>query len=199
MHIHELAKQHRKADYPAESIFLQRWSPRAMSGEPITDHELNVLLEAARWAPSSYNEQPWRFLYARRDTPQWQTFFDLLVEQNQAWCRNAAVLFCMISRQKFTRNDAPNPVHVFDCGSAWENLALQGAQLGLVVHGMAGFDQDKARRDLHVPEHYSVCAMAAIGRHGDPAELPEQLRKMDVPNGRKPIAEWAFEGPFPGE
>src|SRR3954469_2502974 len=117
------ADQVRKADHPIEPIFVRRWSPRAMTGEPITDQELLTLFEAARWAPSTYNEQEWRFLYARRDTTQWPLFFDLLMEGNQGWCQRAAVLVVVLARKTFTRNDHPNPVHLFDAGSAWENLA----------------------------------------------------------------------------
>src|SRR6266704_1137246 len=123
---------YRKPDYPIEPIFYRRWSPRAMSGEPLSEQELMRLFEAARWAPSTYNEQEWRFLYARRDTPHWLTFFDLLVKGNQAWCRNAAVLVVVLARKTFTRNGKPNPVHLFDTGSAWQNLALQATILGLV-------------------------------------------------------------------
>src|SRR5713226_3405008 len=128
------ADQVRKADHPVEPIFLRRWSPRAMSGEPISCTEMLTLFEAARWAPSTYNEQEWRFLYARRDTPHWQTFFDLLMEANQAWCRQGAVLGVVLARKIFTHNGKPNPVYLFDSGGAWENLALQAAAMGLVCH-----------------------------------------------------------------
>src|SRR5437867_4906607 len=114
--------QVRKADHPIEPIFLRRWSPRAMTGESISDAELLTLFEAARWAPSTYNEQEWRFLYARRETAHWQTFFDLLMKANQAWCQRAAVLAVVLARKTFTHNGKPNPVHLFDTGSAWENL-----------------------------------------------------------------------------
>jgi len=187
---------HRKADHPIEQLFVKRWSPRAMSGQPITDAELNQLFEAARWAPSSYNEQPWRFLYAKRDTPHFQTFFDLLVDANKAWNGNAAVLMVIVSSKVFSRNNSPNPVHVFDAGSAWENLALQGAAMGLVVHGMAGFNGNKARAVLGVPDDFEVCAMMSIGRPGEIEVLPEALRGKEVPSGRKPVREFAFEGGF---
>jgi len=184
----------RKAEYPVEKIFLSRWSPRAMSGEPLSDKELMTLFEAARWAPSTYNEQEWQFLYARRDGQYWQTFFDLLVEANQVWCRSAAVLVVVLSHKVFTRNGQPNPVHTFDAGAAFENLALQGTAMGLVVHGMAGFDREKARQTLGVPDDYAVEAMIAIGRPGDPADLPADLRERELPSGRKPISEIAHEG-----
>jgi nitroreductase len=190
------AEQHRKADYPIEPLFLRRWSPRAMSGEPLTEHEIMSLFEAARWAPSTYNEQEWRFLYARRDTPQFPIFVDLLMEANQAWCKQAAVLCVVIARKTFTRNGKSNPVHVFDAGSAWENLALQAAAMGLVSHGMAGFDFEKARTVLKVPDHFAVCAMFAVGRHGNPDDLPPEIREREKISGRRPIQETICEGPF---
>src|SRR5262245_20060089 len=179
---------HRKSDRPIETIFLKRWSPRAMSGESLGDEELMILFEAARWAPSTYNEQEWRFLYARRETEHWQLFFDLLMQANQVWCQRAAVLMVVLSHRVFDRNGKPNPVHTFDTGAAFENLALQGAAMGLVVHGMAGFDRNKAKANLNVPDDYDVEAMVALGRPGDPAELPTELREREVPTGRKPVA-----------
>jgi nitroreductase len=186
----------RKADHPIEPLFLKRWSPRSFSDQPLTDGELMTLFEAARWAPSTYNEQEWRFLYARRGTPQWQTHFNLLVESNQAWCKDAAVLVVVISHQVFERNGKPNPVHTFDTGAAFENLALQGAAMGIIVHGMAGFDAKKAQTDLKVPSDYRVEAMIAIGHPGDPDKLPPDIREREKPSGRKKVAEFIREGAF---
>lgn len=188
--------EYRKPEYPIEPLFVRRWSPRAMSGEAITDEELMRLFEAARWAPSTYNEQEWRFLYARRESPHWQTFFDLLMEANQAWCVKAAVLCVVLARRTFTRNGKLNPVHLYDAGSAWENLALQACSMGLVCHGMAGFDFDKARVDLEVPDHFAIAAMFAVGRPGEPADLPQELREREVVTGRRPISESIHEGVF---
>ncbi len=120
----------RKADYPIDSLFLDRWSPRAMSGESITDEELFTLFEAARWAPSSYNGQPWRMLYAKRETAHWPRFLELLVEFNQTWAKNAAALVVFISKTTFDHNGEPAATHSFDTGAAWENFALQGALRG---------------------------------------------------------------------
>lgn len=186
----------RVPDYPIESIFIRRWSPRAMSGQPITEVERGSLFEAARWAPSTFNEQEWRFLYSLRDTANWGLFLDLLMPANQAWCKHAAMLSVVLSHKVFTRNGKPNPVHTFDAGTAFENLALQGAAMGLVVHGMAGFDYDKARSALKVPEDYSVEAMFAVGRPGDPDTLPAELKERELPSERKKIAEFAREGAF---
>lgn len=189
-------KVHRVADHPIEPLILNRRSPRALSGESITEEEMLTLFEAARWAPSTYNEQEWRFLYARRDTAQWQTFFDLLAEGNRAWCERAAMLVVICAHKIFTRNGKPNPVHLFDCGNAFENISLQGTAMNLVVHGMQGFDFNRARTVLAVPEDYAVVAMFAVGRPGDPAELPEKFRAMEIPSGRKPVAKIICEGPF---
>lgn len=186
----------RQAEYPIERLFLRRWSPRAMSGEPLSEQELMTLFEAARWAPSTYNEQEWRFLYARRETPQWQSFFDLLVEANQAWCARAAVLVVVLARKTFARNGKPNAVHLFDAGSAWENLALQATAMGLVSHGMAGFNFEKARTALRVPEHFAVAAMFALGRPGNPADLPADLRERETITSRRPVKDSVREGHF---
>jgi len=112
----------RKPEHPIESIFIRRWSPRAMSGEPITEAEMLTFFEAARWAPSTYNEQEWRFLYARRDTPPWAVFFDLLAEGNRVWCQRAALLSVIVAHKVFGTNGKPNQVHLFDSGLAFENL-----------------------------------------------------------------------------
>jgi nitroreductase len=186
----------RKADYPIEPLFVRRWSPRAMSGETISDAEMLTLFEAARWAPSTYNEQEWRFLYARRDTPEWAMFFNLLMEGNRAWCKQAALLSVVIAHKIFQQSGKPNPVHVFDSGLSFENLALQGTVMGLVVHGMAGFDFQKARTDLSVPDDYAVCAMFAVGRPGNPDQLPPEVREREAPSPRKPVREIICEGKF---
>ena len=186
----------RRADHPIDPLFLDRWSPRAMSGETVSEEELMVLFEAARWAPSSYNNQPWRFLYARRDTQHWQTFFDLLVEFNQSWVKNAGALVLFISKTTFDMNGETSITHSFDTGAAWENMALQGWLKGLVVHGMQGFDYDGARTALNVPEGFQVEAMAAVGKPGDPSQLPESLRAREALGDRRKLELTICEGPF---
>src|SRR3954465_2610905 len=179
----------RKADHPIESLFVERWSPRAMSGEPLSESEIFRLFEAARWAPSTYNEQEWRFLYARRETPQWATIFDLLVEGNKAWCKNAALLTVIVAHKVFSQNGKPNPVHLFDVGAAFENIALQGTVMGLVVHGMQGFDFERAHKALGVPDDYPVAAMFAAWPPGPVDVLPEQIRQREKPSDRKPLSQ----------
>jgi nitroreductase len=186
----------RKPGHGVDPIFPSRWSPRAMSGEAISEGELMKLFEAARWAPSAYNAQPWRFIYARRDTKHWDGLFNLMGDFNKSWTRDAAALVVMISRKTFEYNGRPSVTHSFDAGSAWMSLALQGSIMGLVVHGMEGFDYDRARKDLGVPDDFQVEAMAAIGKPGDPKNLPHEIRERESPSGRKTISEVAFEGTF---
>lgn len=186
----------RQADHPVDPLFLDRWSPRAMSGEEIPEAELFTLFEAARWAPSAYNNQPWRILYARRGSAAWPLFFDLLVEPNKVWCVNAAALLLFVSKTTFDHNGQTYPTHSFDTGAAWQNLALQGYRNGYVVHGMMGFDYDRARLSLNIPEEYRVEAMAAVGLPGDPNELPEALRQRETPNDRRKLELTIFEGAF---
>lgn len=187
----------RKAEHKVNELFLKRWSPRAMSGEEITNEELKSLFEAARWAPSSFNGQPWRFIYAKKNTQYWDDLFNLLVPANQAWCKNAAVLVVIISRKTFEYNNKLSKTHSFDTGAAWENLALQGFLNNLVIHGMEGFDYDKAQNDLNIPKDYKVEAMFAIGKHSKLEILPKELQEKDkILSNRKKIEEFIFEGKF---
>jgi len=191
-----LIAAHRKPEFSVDPLFVNRWSPRAMSGEEIALEELHSLFEAARWAPSASNNQPWRFIYARRDTPAWKTLFDLMLEFNQSWTRNAAALVVIVSKKTFDIKETPSRTHSFDAGAAWQNLALQGSLRGLVVHGMAGFDYDRARKDLAVPDNHDIEAMVAVGKPGPVEGLPAALQKREVPSDRKKIAEIVFEGRF---
>jgi nitroreductase len=186
----------RKPEYAVDEIFLNRWSARAMSGEAIADAELMALFDAARWAPSEYNKQPWHFIYVKRGTKQWHRLFDLLVPFNQEWCKNASALVLVTSRHLNT-DGSPLRSHSFDTGAACENLALQGSLRGLVVHTMAGFDYERAKKDLHVPHDYTVEAMIAIGHPASPDVLPEGMRELEkTRSGRKPVKEFVSEGSF---
>jgi nitroreductase len=186
----------RQAAHPIDSLFLDRWSPRAMTGEPIDEQELLVLFEAAHWAPSSGNSQPWRFLYARRDTEAWPLFFDLLAEGNRTWCHRAAALIVFISRTTHDQSGRALVTHSYDTGAAWMSFAYQGWLRGLVVHGMAGFDYARARTVLHVPDDMTVEAMAAVGKPGAKEDLPPQHLQREFPSQRKPLAELVFDGPY---
>jgi nitroreductase len=186
----------RKPEFPVDKIFLKRWSPRAMSGEKMTKNEFMTLIEAAKWAPSAYNGQPWRFIYAMRETPEWDPIFRLMSEFNQQWTKNASVLIVVVSNTKFEHNGQPSITHSFDTGAAWENLALQGSLLGYAIHGMSGFDYDKARKILNIPEDYEVEAMIAVGKPGKKEDLPDGMREREIPSPRKNIKEIIFEGKF---
>jgi nitroreductase len=187
----------RQPDHLIEPLLLKRWSPRAMSGKGVAEEHLARLFEAARWAPSTYNEQEWRFLYAHREATDWNTFLHLLVDANQVWCANAGVLVVVLSHQVFARNGKPNPVHSLDTGMAVENLLLQAAAMGLVAHPMAGFDRDRTRQELGIPDDYTVECMIAVGHPGLISQLPDGYRDADrQPTSRKPIADIATPGRF---
>jgi len=193
----------RQADYPIDPLFLERWSPRGYDSTPIAEADLLTILEAARWAPSAYNAQPWRFLYARRDTGDWPLFLDPLLPFNRAWAQHGAALIYVLSDTlRATGPDAePEPAlsHSFDAGAAWALLALQAQRLGFPAHGMLGVDFDRAREAFEVPARFHFEAAVAIGRRGDGAHLSESLRAREHPGGRKPLSELAFAGRFPAE
>ncbi len=188
--------EYRKPSYPINSLILERWSPRAMTGEPISDEEIMSLFEAARWAPSSYNNQPWRFIYAKHHTPSWPVFFDLLVDFNKQWCKNAAVLVIVVTKKTYDYNGKPSRTASFDTGAAWENLALEATSKGLVAHGMEGFDERKAAKMLDLPSDHEVQMMIAIGKRGKKELLTKDLQDKEVPSDRKPLSAIVMEGKF---
>ncbi len=186
----------RKTRYQILDVFLARRSSRALSDESISEQELMTLFDAARWAQSSYNNQPWRFIYARKNTAQWQTFFNFLVSANQVWAKDAQVLVVVLSKTTFDYNEKPSRTHSFDTGAACQNMALQGAFLDIVVHGMEGFDYQKTRKELQIPDVYEIQAMFAIGKIGQISGLPENLQAKETPSQRKPLDEIVFQDRF---
>ncbi|MCX5922839.1 MAG: nitroreductase family protein [Candidatus Dependentiae bacterium] len=192
----QLRADTRKPAHKVADCIINRWSPRAMSGQPMTDEELNSLFEAARWAPSSYNDQPWFFLYAKRDSQHWQTYFDLLVDFNKEWAKKASVLVVVISRNNFTHNNAPSRTHSFDTGAAWQNMALQASMNGFVARGMGGFDYDRAKTALQISDDYTVEAMIALGKPGNKEDLPQYMQEQETPSTRKKVEEFSIEGTF---
>jgi len=189
----------RVADYPIHPQFTDRWSPRAFTGEEISEADVRTFLEAARWAPSSYNSQPWRFVYARRGTAHWDRLLGLLNEFNQSWAKNASALMIVISKDTFVGPDgkeSPATCHTFDTGSAWAYLALQASLSGWHAHGMAGFDKEKSVKELGIPAGYTVEVALAIGKLADKSILPERMQAGEAPNSRKAVAEFAFDGQF---
>jgi nitroreductase len=164
----------RTADYPIDPMFLDRWSPRSFTGAPIGDDDLFTIFEAARWAPSASNLQPWRFLYAKRDSADWPRFMDPLFDANKRWAADAAVLVALVSKRTRQPKEGPpveNYNHSFDAGAAWAHVALQAHRLGWATHAMGGFDVPKALADLAIPDDYRIECMVAIGRYKeeDPA------------------------------
>jgi nitroreductase len=189
----------RTPDWDVDSMFVDRWSPRGFSGEPLTEREIHTLFEAARWAPSCYNEQPWRFVYATE--PQARARLTAcLVAKNRAWAGGAPLLMFLLARRHFQKTGAENRHAPYDAGAAWMALALQARKLGLYAHAMAGFNPDKAYEALGVSrEDYLVMTAIAVGRRGDASGLPEDLRLIESPNDRKPHAEVATPlAPAPG-
>ncbi|SES43706.1 nitroreductase family protein [Rhizobium sp. NFR03] len=190
----------RQADYPIEASFLDRWSPRAFKDETMGEAELLTILEAGRWAPSAFNSQPWRFSYALRGTPEWDTLLPILNDFNQSWAKSASALVIIISKTHFTApgstESKPSYSHSFDAGSAWGAIAHQAMLLGYQAHGMTGIHFDKAAEILGIPEGYRVEAAVAIGRVGDKSVLPEGLQAKETPSPRRPLSELAFNGSF---
>jgi len=183
-------------DYPVHELISRRWSPRAMEPRPVPAEALRSLLEAARWAPSSYNEQPWSFLVARReDEAEFQAMLGCLVDVNQAWARNAGALILTVARGAFSHNGKPNRHAFHDIGLAAGNLSLQATALGLVVHQMGGIRPDKAREVYEIPDGFEVVTGIAVGHPGQAGQLPEQFREAEsAPRRRKPQAEIVFRG-----
>lgn len=190
----------RKPDYPILPLFPERWSPRAFDPRPIEDDTLFTLFEAARWAPSSMNIQPWRFVYAKHGDVHWEDFLSALVEGNRIWVKNASALLFVLSEIKMGSRNGPvvSHTHSFDAGSAWMSLALQASSMGLITHGMAGVNFDRARQVTGAPEDFRIEAAVAVGYQGDKADLPEALQAREISSGRRPISESIFHGPMEG-
>lgn len=187
----------RQTDSGLAGMFLHRWSPRAFDGAAMPAEDLRTILDAGRWAPSSFNYQPWRFLYATRDDAEnWARFVDLLIPFNAAWAKEAAALLVIVSETTMGAADKPSHSHSFDAGAAWAGMALQAHLLGYHAHAMVGIDMDEARSQLAIPEGFRIEAAVAIGRMGDPATLPDKLREREVPSDRKPLDQIAFRGNF---
>ena len=192
----------RKTDHPISSIFTERWSPRAFTGEAIPDEILFSVFEAAHWAPSGSNAQPWRFIFSRRDSSSWENFQNFLNPNNRLWAEKASALILIVSKKTVVRNGqaAPSNSHSFDAGAAWQNLSLQAFLLGWHTHGMGGFDHEKARLSLKVPDDFAVEAVIALGKQADKSTLPPELQERETPNTRHPLKDLVWEGSFsPGE
>lgn len=189
----------RLADHPVDPMFTARWSPRAFASDELTEAQVLTVLEAARWAPSASNNQPWRFVWALRGEEAFARIAGALVPFNQVWAEKSGALVVVASRTVNTKDDGtdvPNIWHAFDSGAAWGSLALQAHLSGLVAHAMGGFDAARTAEAVALPEQHVIHAVVALGLQGDAAGLPEGLRSREMPNGRKPLAEVAKRGSF---
>lgn len=186
------------ATIPLHEIVRRRHSPRAFADRELESDKLWSVLEAARWAPSSYNEQPWAYLVATRDdAEQFERLLSCLIEFNQQWARTAPVLMLSLAHLQFARNGKPNRHALHDVGAASAYLTVQAESLGLHVHQMAGFDGDRARALYSIPDDWEPVAALALGYLGDLARLPDLLREKErAPRSRKPVAEFVFASAF---
>lgn len=198
---HPVPPATRSAEHPIDPVILGRWSPRAFDGSALDEATLLSLFEAARWAPSAYNYQPWRFVHARRGRPEWDDLLALLLPFNAGWARQASALVFVLSDRLITLpgKDDPSPSQTasFDAGAAWALLAVQAAKLGLHTHAMAGINHAAAAARLGGGERFRIEAAIAIGRIGDPAQLPEPLQVREFPSDRRPVSELAFRARLP--
>jgi nitroreductase len=178
-------------------LFRVRWSPRSFASREIPDEVLETILDAGRWAASSYNEQPWRFIVAKKEnTEAFQKMLSVLLPFNQAWAKNASVLVLTVARSNFSHNETPNAYALHDAGAALAHMMLQATESGLHAHGMAGFDQQKAREVFGIPPEFQIGAVAAFGYADSPEKLSDdQLKQRELaPRTRKPLSEIAFNG-----
>lgn len=191
--IRKEAEENREPGKDIESLLYQRWSPRSL-GRDMDEDDLETLFEAARWAPSSYNNQSWRFLYATHGDEHWEDFVSLMNDFNAGWAENGYALIVLVSKKTFDHNGEDSITHSFDTGAAWQNLALEATRQGLAAHGMQGFDYEEAREKLDIPEGYEVEAMIAVGSYEGEETIDEDLQVE--PNGRKDLDEIRAKGRF---
>ena len=183
-------------DYPVHELIAKRWSPYSFDDRTVPEADLRSLFEAARWAPSSYNEQPWNYIVATKERPEeFARLLSCLVEGNQVWARYAPVLALGVAKLNFARNDKPNRAAIHDLGLAAGNLVTEATARGLVVHQMIGILPDRVREIYAIPEGYEPMTGFAIGYVGDPNRLPDHLKERDrAPRSRKPLREFVFGG-----
>jgi nitroreductase len=188
----------RTAHPKVHQLFVDRWSPRAFDESEIPDEDLEAIFAAAGLAPSAFNYQPWKFLYARRGDANWERFLSLLIPFNASWAKDAAALIFIVSDTKKRGGEETTDFysHSFDAGAAWAQMALQATLLGYHAHGMTGIEFDKARAELGLPEDFRLEAAVAIGKRDHPNRLPEGLRGGEVPSSRKAVGEIAFAGNY---
>lgn len=185
-----------ETEYPVIDLIKNRWSPRAFSGDPIEEEKIMSLLEATRWAPSCFNDQPWNFIIFKNENPdEFEKIIDILSPKNQLWAKNAPLIMLSVARINFERNGKFNRHAFQDVGLAVSNLTLQAVAMDLYVHQMAGFDVEKAKESLNIPEVYEPVSAIAIGYYGNKDDLPEEFVKSETSKrSRKSIGNFAFKG-----
>jgi nitroreductase len=178
-------------------LIIKRWSPVAFDSKPVEQEKINLLFEAAKWAPSSRNAQPWRFLYATREMPEYKAYLDLMDKGNQVWARTAPLIILALAQVISTYKDRPNRLALYETGMAVSNLLLQATYLDLFVHQMAGYDAAGAKNILAIPGRYEPTAMMAVGYKGDPAVLPPDVASREErERTRMKISEFVIMGKF---
>ena len=176
--------------------FIKRWSQRSMSGQGLSKDQMKLLVEAARWSPSCFNLQPWRFLYSLKDDDYWEKFLGLLIDANRLWAERAGAIVILLSIDRLGDSEDLSPTAAFDAGSAWMSLALQAQTMGLVSHAMWGFHHAAVAKMVNMPSNMNARAMIAIGYPGNSADLPEKYREREFPSSRKPLESLMFWGSF---
>ena len=187
--------QTRSVEAAADEQFVRRWSPRAFAGESLSQEQIEQLIEAARWSPSCFNSQPWRFIYGLHGTPEFAHLLQLLMDMNQLWAQHAGALVAIVSKNTFDNGDSAATAS-FDTGSAWMAMALQAQHMGLASHAMWGFHHDRVAGELALPDDHSVQAFVAFGAPGEVADLPEKYQEREVPSPRKALNEIMLHGSF---
>ena len=182
----------RQFKYNIMQEIKDRWSPRAFSPEKIPEEDLQAIMEAASYAPSCFNEQPWRFLLASEDK-ELEIMHSLLTEKNYRWAKNAPVLILVIAHRYFAYNNKENRWHQFDSGTAWGYLSLEAQKRGFITHGMGGFRRKKTRETLNISEDYEIIAVVAVGKMGNKEDLEEEFKKEESPNTRRPLEDSAWK------
>jgi len=194
LNIHQL----RKTEYSIESLFVERWSNRSFTDEEISDETLYSFFEAARWAPSGFNAQPWRFIYSKRNDHKWSQFVDLLNDRNKLWAQKAAALVAVVSAKTFDWNGKQVSLssNSFDTGAACASIAFQAHLSGWSTHAIGGYDRDKTKQVLNIPDDFQLEVILSLGRPGPVAALPEELRPQEKPSDRRPLKDIVAQGGF---
>lgn len=187
----------RSTAYPVDTLFLERWSPRSLEPTPVPEADLLTMLEAARFAPSAFNMQPWRFVYALRGTPEFDAQLEALDPFNRGWAQHGGALVWLASLSKAPDMEGVErsaPMHVFDAGAAWAQFALQASRLGYAAHAMAGIERPRAAELIGLPEGGEVHIAIAVGKRAPAERLPEGLQAREKPSARQPLDKIAFAG-----